>query len=133
MCHGKHVWQYHEDKETGQVKSLFMIYCMLPNHYISLYHIENTYSTTQKLGLVRFGNVFGLLCSPWLFKNTVKYYEILFQFKITDFYFNIYFCDDKAEFSVSLQCHMIHLIHPCLLKVLISKKCVCGWIILRCF
>uniref|UniRef100_A0A8C1RKA3 Endoplasmic reticulum lectin n=1 Tax=Cyprinus carpio TaxID=7962 RepID=A0A8C1RKA3_CYPCA len=31
VCHGKHVRQYHEDKETGQVKSLFMIYavCLL--------------------------------------------------------------------------------------------------------
>uniref|UniRef100_A0A672SA45 Endoplasmic reticulum lectin n=1 Tax=Sinocyclocheilus grahami TaxID=75366 RepID=A0A672SA45_SINGR len=26
VCHGKHVRQYHEDKETGQVKSLFMMY-----------------------------------------------------------------------------------------------------------
>uniref|UniRef100_A0A671SBD0 Endoplasmic reticulum lectin n=1 Tax=Sinocyclocheilus anshuiensis TaxID=1608454 RepID=A0A671SBD0_9TELE len=31
VCHGKHVRQYHEDKETGQVKSLFMMYavCLL--------------------------------------------------------------------------------------------------------
>jgi len=40
----------------------------------------------------------------YLIKNTVENLEIILQFKITGFYFNlfknvIYFCDEKAEFS----------------------------------
>lgn len=63
VCHGKHVRQYHEDKETGQVKSQVMMFAIKEHArslylYCSIHFIRNAYSNTQKFGIVKFWECF---------------------------------------------------------------------------